>query len=266
MSLSPTTDPQAIGIEDLQDFLVETAEDARTAIAAEDYGPLQNSRRQLREWAGALTGSRLALVEVALAFLDNLVGRELSEANQAARQFLNNWPKEATRFFDELVRGFAFEISITKQWPTGAQRHLDTLEKVGVILREDETYCLSPIVRGWLRELVEPFPFRMWRIVNNARVRAAAFPDRDDQAVTVAALTGVTETQARAHLSQIPLPSSPRTVHLTSRRYVRFKTMTRSTRPLAAGKNATMGVTTSGGPVRNDAQGLDEVVVEADAE
>jgi hypothetical protein len=55
MSPMPTPEPQAMGIADLQDYLVAIAEAARSAVAADDYGAVRNSRRQLCEWADSLT-------------------------------------------------------------------------------------------------------------------------------------------------------------------------------------------------------------------
>jgi hypothetical protein len=254
MSPMPTPEPQAMGIPELQDYLVATAEAARSAVAADDYGAVRNSRRQLCEWADRLTGPKLALVEVALAFLDNLMGDEISEGALAARGFLDAWTREATPFFDELVRGFKVQTAATRHWPAGARQHLDALEKAGVILHDSaQDYVLGPTSREWLREMIEPLPFRMWRIVSNARVRAASLTDNDARVVAMAALTGVTETQARAHISRIPRGGASRSVHISGPRYVRSKPLDTARRQPNAGKNSVTGVASPGsGPVRND--------------
>jgi hypothetical protein len=73
--------------------------------------------------------------------------------------------------------------------------------------------------------MIEPVQFRMWRVVNNARGRAASLSDNEARVVTLAALTGVTETQARLHIARTRLGGAPRSVHMSAPRYVREKVL-----------------------------------------
>lgn len=261
MSLKPTAEPQAMNIPDLQDYLIETAEAAKDAIVAQDFSAVENSRKQLQGWADVVTGPKLALIEVALAFLDNLVGKRAHEPALVAQRFLDTWPRESASFFDDLVRGHGVEVSATKRWPAGARFQLETLEKVGVLLRdEDHAYYLAPTSRDWLREMVEPVQFRMWRIVNSARARASTLIDNDARITALAILTGASESQARLHMERTPLPTAPRAVHVSGPRWRRQgnKAPEQATRHPRVLPNIAVGVpSTVGGAVRNDADAVD---------
>ena len=194
----------------LAEQLVAIAQRARKHAREGDVVQLQDLLDEVRRSAGAAAGERLALLEVAEAFLRALVRSDLGRSEIALRRFFAEHPDLAETLFARLLKPASIAEADLFQLAGDARREVDELVDLGVLRRNARTFDLRPSMRSIARDLLEPAAFRLWRRVEDARGQLALAQTKPEQAAfSMAAQLGITQPQADAHLAAYPLQPRP---------------------------------------------------------
>ncbi len=187
----------------LAERLVKVAEEARRGAGQGDPLVLADLLAAVRGAANDATGVKLALLEIAEAFLRALARSDLGRAEIALRRFAMAQEDGGVAFLGPLADGRTVSMSDIEPFGLLGRELID----VGV-LRElsKELFDLRPSLRLMARDLVDPAPFRIWRRVNNARAHIGLGSLTAEQGTTyLAGELGVTNQQAEQHLRREPL-------------------------------------------------------------
>jgi hypothetical protein len=208
-----------LDFDTLAEHLVAMAQRARKLAAEGAVVGLHDLLQQVRQSASAAGGERLALLDVAEAFLRALARSDLGRSEIALRRLFAEHSELAEGLFTRLLKPASITEEDLFEIAGDARGDLETLIELGVLRRNGKALDLRPSMRSIARDLLEPAAFRMWRHVRNARVHTAQARMKPPVAAGyLSAQLGVTQQQAASHLGAHPLLRSVRPVSTSTAR------------------------------------------------
>lgn len=201
--MDSSLDLHQLDVDDLAEKLVEFAQLARKLVDRGQVLEVADLLSSVRAAADGSIGPKLALLEVAEAFLRTLSRSDLGKTEVALRRFAVSQPDGGASILGPLASGSSIEANAVKALGRIGQELID----VGALRVLDGGRCdLRPSLRALARDLVEPAAFRMWRRVNEARGMVGLGRMKGEQAAAyIASEFGVTQQQAEQHLKHSPL-------------------------------------------------------------
>ena len=203
-----------LDFEALATRVVAVAQRARKLAVESDVVQLHDLVEEMREAANNANGERLALLEVAEAFLRAMARSDLGRSELALRRMFSEHPEIAEALFTRLLKPLVKVTEDELLTSSGEARdRIKELIELGVLRREAKLFDLRPSLRPLARELLEPAALRMWRRVSETRMRIGAAQMRVPEASAyLAAQLGITPRQASMHLDAYPARQAPRLV------------------------------------------------------
>ena len=172
--MAPRTDLLSLDPDGLAERLVGIAQEARELVAEGQIEDLADLLDQVRAAADRATGSALALLEVAEAFLRAIAQTNLGKPEIALRFFA---AEVAPAVLSILGDGGALGAAAIDELGDGAR----ALIAVGALRRRGaDRYDLRPSLRVLARHLARPAPQRVWPRVFAARAIGRANADSKD--------------------------------------------------------------------------------------
>jgi len=200
-----------LDLSELAERLVAAAHQARCIADGDEVLQLGDLLASVQTAADEATGPRLALLEVAEAFLRALSRSDLGRAELALRRFAVSQVDGGSDILGPLAEGRTIDSATF----TALGEQGQALLEVGAIrpLPRDR-YDLRPSLRSLARDLAEPAVFRAWRRVNATRAQVAMAGMSSEQAAAcLAGEFGITLKQGATHLQRWPLTEEPMSRH-----------------------------------------------------
>lgn len=208
--VSPTMKLLELDDDALAEELIAMAQAARRAANEGDAGASLDMLSHVRDAVAEASGSRLALLEVAEAFLRALARSDMGTREVALSVFFARHPEEAHHLVGSMLRAEAVSIRRLVSLSPEVRETIDGLVRQGVFREREARMELAPALRPLAQDLHEPVAFRMWRAVEAARSKLAGGRLTTREAASVlAASLGVSEEQALWHLAHAPLAPEP---------------------------------------------------------
>jgi hypothetical protein len=189
--------------------VIAIARDVPRALREDDLPTLASYRTELDAAVDMATGANLAVVEVAHALFKYALPSAREEVVDL-RVLLDD--ETGASMLERIARDEPVQTRIVASLSEPARGALARLEERGVIVRRGEVFTVPASQKKLVRDEIEPLAFRSWRLVENARQHASVVEEKNQPDV-VAALLGVSEAQARAHLSSAPLTTAWNRTH-----------------------------------------------------
>lgn len=194
----------ALTLPALRARLQQLATDASIAARKERPSEVAEALRTLRGELDHLEGPALLMAEVAEAFVARLVPGIGSPERDAARQVVDD--PAGCNLLARLAGGDLVPSGEAARLADHTRVAFGVLVERGTLIDAEGSLSLSANAQGWVADLVEPLPFRLWRIVQSARLAASWERDPDRAAQIVAGMTGTLTPQARAFLDRERMP------------------------------------------------------------
>jgi hypothetical protein len=196
------TDLADMDFEALATHVVAMAQRARKLSVEGDVVELRELLDQVRRAASTAAGERLALLEVAEAFLRAMARSDLGRSEIALRRLFAEHPEIAEVHFTRLLKPDAAMREDELLDEAGeARARIRELIDLGVLRRTGKLLDVRPSLRPLAREMLEPAVFRMWHRVNRARAEIQRAEMKPPAASAyLAAQLGITPAQASVHL------------------------------------------------------------------
>jgi hypothetical protein len=194
----------------LAEHLLGVARRARKLAVEGDVIGLHDLLEGVRLAADDASGERLALLEVAEAFLRALARADLGRSEIALRRLFAEQPHVAEAIATRLLKAGVqlSEDELMGLAGEGRTRVLELIE-LGVFRRVGKAFDLRPALRPLARDLLEPVVLRMWRRVHEARAQIGYAGRKPEEATAIlSAQLGITQRQAEAHFATHPLTQS----------------------------------------------------------
>lgn len=246
-------DSQRLG--DVQDDLVRVVKEATRAVQHDEIARVRALRNDLARRADKATGVELALVELALAFLDRLTPSAISKEASLIHELLGRENADAARsILGRLASGETVAREAWDRVDAYSAELLALLAGTGVFQVGRKRVLVAPTWRSRLEELVEPAPFRTWRTVEWARKLAAFKRELQEQAMIVAGVTGVSVAQARIFIEENGFQKKPTVEPVMKPRYRRNPQVgPKGLNPPSNDSDAIPALATLDPPTRNEA-------------
>jgi hypothetical protein len=190
----------ALSLPALSARLQRLADEASIALRQERPSAVAEALDTLRGQMDAMSGPALLMARVAESFLTRLLPGLGSPEKDAARLVVDT--AAGSRLLARLVEGELVGVDALKALPQQTRAAFQILIERGAVSDTQDLLSLSSSAQGWVADLVEPLPFRLWRIVQSAKLAASWERDPERAAQIVAGMTGTFTAQARAFLSR----------------------------------------------------------------
>jgi hypothetical protein len=193
--------------------MVAIAQHGRKLAVEGDVVQLHDLLEEVRVAANAAGGERLALLEVAEAFLRAMARSDLGRSELALRRMFAEHPEISEALFTRLLKPATLMEEELLDKTGEARGQIQELIDLGVLRRVGKMFDVRPSLRTLARDLLEPAAFRMWRRVNDTRAEIQRAKMKPPEASGhLAAKLGITMVQASAHLESHPIRQTLRLI------------------------------------------------------